>query len=144
LHEIADPKAPGYHTWFFFLCHEDHYYAALLSDMHNTHPLLQAAHGLSSQTSARRPVLRIVNSMQGYLRVSHSCTAAKRLLLIVACEYRRRRCLRVEGMRTLNSDTLEIIDVHEAKLAAQEGVDCALSIRSNFHCSLTRTENERR
>jgi len=33
-----------YHTSFFFLCHDDHWYAALLADMLNSNLLLQGAH----------------------------------------------------------------------------------------------------
>ena len=133
-----------YHTWFFFMCHEDHWYAAVLSDMHNIHPLLQAAHGLGPKTSVRRPALTIVNSMQGFPRVAPPCTAATRLLQFVAYEYRRRHGLRLDDVRTLRSDIIDIIDVHDAKVAAQEGVDCALNMLANFHFFMTRTKKERR
>jgi len=133
-----------YHTWFFFMCHEDHWYAALLSDMHNIHPLLQAAHGLGPKTSVRRPALTIVNSMQGFPRVAPPCTAATLLLQFVAYEYRRRHGLRLDDVRTLRSDIIDIIDVHDAEVAAQEGVDCVLNMLANFHFFMTRTKKERR
>jgi len=74
----------GYHTWFFFMCHEDRWYAALLSDMHNIHPFLQTAQGFGAKTSVRRPALMIVNSMRGLPHVEPSYIAATRLLNFVA------------------------------------------------------------
>ena len=39
---------------------------------------------------------------------------------------------------------MDIIDVHDAKAEAQEGVDCALNMLANFHFYMTRTKKERR
>jgi len=82
-----------YHPWLFFMCREDHRYAALLSNMHNIHHLFQAAHGLGPKTSMRRPALTIFNSLQGFSLVAPHCTAATQLLHFVSHEYRRRHGL---------------------------------------------------
>jgi len=47
-------------------------------------------------------------------------------------------------VRTLKSDNIDIIAVHDAKVGAQEGVDCALDMLANVHFFMTRTKKERR
>jgi len=85
----------------------------------------------------------VVNSQQMFPHVAPQGTAATQLLRFEVYEGRRRHGLRLDEVRTLKPDTIDIIDVYDAKVPAQEGVDSALKINASVSFVMRSTKKER-